>query len=106
MPPKIAEKPAAETKAGAPHQRELEAAISSITKSYGEGSIMRLGDARALVKIDVIPTGALALDLAWASAASRAAASWKFSGRNRPAKPRSCCTSSPTRKKRRTRGVH
>src|ERR1035437_5847323 len=64
MPPKIAEKPAAETKAAAPHQRELEAAISSITKSYGEGSIMRLGDARALVKIDVIPTGALALDLA------------------------------------------
>jgi recombination protein RecA len=64
MPPKIAEKPAAETKAAAPHQRELDAAISTITKSYGEGSIMRLGDARALVKIDVIPTGALALDLA------------------------------------------
>jgi recombination protein RecA len=64
MPPKIAEKPAAETKAGSSHQRELDAAISSITKSYGEGSIMRLGDARALVKIDVIPTGALALDLA------------------------------------------
>src|SRR5208283_5436865 len=63
MPPKIAEKPAAETKAGASHQRELDAAISTITKSYGEGSIMRLGDARALVKIDVIPTGALALDL-------------------------------------------
>ena len=64
MPPKIAEKPAAETKAAASHQRELDAAISTITKSYGEGSIMRLGDARALVKIDVIPTGALALDLA------------------------------------------
>ena len=67
MPPKIAEKPAAETKetkVAASHARELEAAISSITKSYGEGSIMRLGDARALVKIEVIPTGALALDLA------------------------------------------
>ncbi|MGD0088053.1 MAG: recombinase RecA [Verrucomicrobiota bacterium] len=64
MPPKIAEKPAADTKAAASHARELEAAISSITKSYGEGSIMRLGDARALVKIEVIPTGALALDLA------------------------------------------
>ena len=67
MPPKIAEKNAAETKetkATAPHARELEAAISSITKSYGEGSIMRLGDARALVKIEVIPTGSLALDLA------------------------------------------
>jgi recombination protein RecA len=67
MAPKIAEKPAADNKAtpaAATHSRELEAAISSITKSYGEGSIMRLGDARALVKIEVIPTGALALDLA------------------------------------------
>ena len=67
MPPKITEKNAAETKDAkvtASHARELEAAISSITKSYGEGSIMRLGDARALVKIEVIPTGSLALDLA------------------------------------------
>jgi recombination protein RecA len=67
MPPKTTEKATAETKepkATASHARELEAAISSITKSYGEGSIMRLGDARALVKIEVIPTGSLALDLA------------------------------------------
>ena len=64
MAPKTAEKSAAETKTATSHARELEAAISTITKSYGEGSIMRLGDARALVKIDVIPTGALALDLA------------------------------------------
>jgi recombination protein RecA len=45
-------------------QRDLDAAIHSITKTYGEGSIMRLGDERAKVKIDVIPTGALGLDLA------------------------------------------
>jgi recombination protein RecA len=45
-------------------RRELETAISTITKAYGEGSIMRLGDAQAKVKIDVIPTGALSLDLA------------------------------------------
>jgi recombination protein RecA len=45
-------------------QRDLETAISSITKAYGEGSIMRLGDAHARQKIEVIPTGALALDLA------------------------------------------
>jgi recombination protein RecA len=71
MPPKtIAEKPAPDTKSAdaakgaATRQRELDAAISSITKAYGEGSIMRLGDARAQIKIDVIPTGALALDLA------------------------------------------
>src|SRR5512136_3093073 len=75
MPPKIpektAEKPtAADAKAAeaarlaATRQRDLEAAISSITKAYGEGSIMRLGDAHAQIKIDVIPTGSLGLDLA------------------------------------------
>src|SRR4026209_1855034 len=45
-------------------QRELDAAISSITKAYGEGAIMRLGAAQALKHIEVIPTGALSIDLA------------------------------------------
>ncbi len=68
-PEKTAEKPA-ETKnaeaakLAASRQRELDAAISVITKTYGEGSIMRLGDAHALKQIEVIPTGALAVDLA------------------------------------------
>ena len=61
---KSAEKAVAETKASATRDRELDAAISSITKAYGDGAIMRLGDARAQVKIDVIPTGGLAIDLA------------------------------------------
>src|ERR1700758_609341 len=73
MPAKIVEKTpekAAETRAAeagkvaAARQRELEAAISTITKTYGEGSIMRLGDAHALKQIEVIPTGALAVALA------------------------------------------
>ena len=70
MPSKTIEKPALESKSteaakvSAARQRELDAAISTITKAYGDGSIMRLGDARAQTKIDVIPTGALALDLA------------------------------------------
>jgi recombination protein RecA len=53
-----------EPKVPATRQRDLDAAISSITKAYGEGSIMRLGDARARVAIEVIPTGALSVDLA------------------------------------------
>jgi len=61
---KAAEKSAAEPKVPGPHQRELESAISSITKAYGEGAIMRLGDAQSRVKIGVIPTGSLAIDLA------------------------------------------
>ena len=80
---KPAEKTPAEPKAATSHARELEAAISSIHKSYGDGAIMRLGDAQSKVKIGVISTGALALDLAL-----RADASWRFSGRNLPAKPR------------------
>jgi recombination protein RecA len=60
-----AEARAAETaKLAAARQRDLESAISTITKTYGEGSIMRLGDAHALKKIEVISTGALAVDLA------------------------------------------
>jgi len=45
-------------------QRELDAAISSITKQYGDGAIMRLGEVAAFHKIEVIPTGSLGLDLA------------------------------------------
>jgi recombination protein RecA len=62
---KAADTKAAEAaKLAAARERDLEAAISSITKAYGDGSIMRLGDARALRRIEVIPTGALAVDLA------------------------------------------
>jgi recombination protein RecA len=64
---KPAEKPAekaVEPKLSPTRQRDLDAAISSITKAYGDGSIMRLGDARAKVGIGFIPTGALAVDLA------------------------------------------
>ncbi|MBP7827246.1 MAG: recombinase RecA [Verrucomicrobia bacterium] len=74
MPPKSTEKGADKTAAeaksteaarqAAARQRDLDAAITTITKAYGEGSIMRLGDERAKVKIEVIPTGALGLDLA------------------------------------------
>lgn len=64
---KPAEKPAPSPEAAklaAARSRDLESAISSITKTYGEGSIMRLGDMHAQRKIEVIPSGALALDLA------------------------------------------
>ncbi len=75
MTPKSAEKTAAvetkspdktaeATKLNPARLRDLDAAISTITKTYGDGSIMRLGDARALKQIEVIPTGALAVDLA------------------------------------------
>src|SRR5438034_155811 len=42
----------------------LEAAISQIEKSYGKGSIMRLGSRDVLVPVSVIPSGCLSLDAA------------------------------------------
>jgi recombination protein RecA len=41
----------------------LEKALKDITKRYGEGSIMRLGQAKHLA-VDAIPTGSLSLDIA------------------------------------------
>lgn len=68
MPAKSSDKSSAAKTAtndkDASRQRNLDAAIASITKSYGDGAIMRLGDARGQKRIDVIPTGALAVDLA------------------------------------------
>ena len=45
-------------------QKLLEAAISQIEKSYGKGSIMRLGSRDVLVPVSVIPSGCLSLDAA------------------------------------------
>ena len=41
----------------------LEKALKDITKRYGEGSIMRLGQAKHMA-VDAIPTGSLSLDIA------------------------------------------
>src|SRR5437763_2418822 len=45
-------------------QKMLEAAISQIEKSYGKGSMMRLGSRDVLVPVSVIPSGCLSLDAA------------------------------------------
>jgi recombination protein RecA len=44
-------------------EKALDVALASITKKYGDGAIMRLGEATHL-DIDAIPTGSLALDIA------------------------------------------
>jgi len=43
--------------------KALEMALATLTKKYGEGTIMRLGEATHL-EVESIPTGSLALDLA------------------------------------------
>ena len=42
----------------------LDAAISQIEKSFGKGSIMRLGSRDILVPVSVIPSGCLSIDAA------------------------------------------
>jgi recombination protein RecA len=44
-------------------EKTLDITLANITKRFGEGAIMRLGDATHL-EVDVIPTGSLALDIA------------------------------------------
>lgn len=45
-------------------EKALELALLQIEKQHGKGSIMRLGEASAKLNVDVIPTGALSLDIA------------------------------------------
>lgn len=45
-------------------EKALELAVAQIEKQFGKGSIMRWGEAAHKMTVDVIPTGALALDIA------------------------------------------
>jgi recombination protein RecA len=45
-------------------EKALELALAQIERSFGKGSIMRLGEASARMAVEVIPTGSIALDLA------------------------------------------
>ena len=44
--------------------KALDAAITQIEKSYGKGSIMKLGDSRKNMNVETVPTGSLSLDIA------------------------------------------
>jgi recombination protein RecA len=48
----------------AEREKSLELTVSQIERRFGKGAIMKLGESRAHVKVDAIPTGAIALDLA------------------------------------------
>ena len=49
---------------GTEQEKALQAAMSQIDRKYGKGSIMKLGEASSRLLIDVIPTGAISLDIA------------------------------------------
>jgi recombination protein RecA len=44
--------------------KALDVAIAQIEKQYGKGSVMKLGDDRANMGVETVPTGALSLDIA------------------------------------------
>ncbi len=44
--------------------KALDAALTQIEKSFGKGSVMKLGDSGANMNIETVPTGSLSLDLA------------------------------------------
>ena len=46
-----------------PRKTALDKTLQDITKRFGEGAIMKFGDAKSMA-VDVIPTGTLSLDLA------------------------------------------
>lgn len=48
----------------AERDRAIDVAITQIERQFGKGSIMKLGDAASRLAIEVIPTGAIELDLA------------------------------------------
>ena len=45
-------------------RKNLDRAISQVTKQFGEGSLMRLGAEKTHLEVSAIPTGALSLDIA------------------------------------------
>src|ERR1700710_1768356 len=51
-------------KAAKARDAALQGALTQIEREFGKGSVMRMGDEGAQVRCEVIPTGALALDLA------------------------------------------
>ncbi|MTD43182.1 recombinase RecA [Conexibacter sp. W3-3-2] len=54
----------ADEKAAKARNDALQGALTQIERQFGKGSVMRMGDEGARVRVDAIPTGALSLDLA------------------------------------------
>lgn len=48
----------------AERDKALEEALSKITKQFGKGAIMKLGDKSAQMNVEAIPTGSISLDIA------------------------------------------
>ena len=70
-------------------KKALATALSQLDKTFGKGTVMRLGD-RPEMNVEAIPTGSLALPLA--SAVFPKAGSLRSTDRNPPVRPPWPCT--------------
>lgn len=79
------------TDSNAEKRKALDNAIHQITREFGAGSIMRLGDMGNKLDIDVIPTGSLALDIAVGVGGYPRGRVIEIYGRNLPVRPHWPC---------------
>ncbi|EUA34440.1 recA bacterial DNA recombination family protein [Mycobacterium xenopi 3993] len=86
-------------------EKALELAVAQIEKSYGKGSVMRLGD-ESRQPISVIPTGSIALDVALGIGGLPRGRIVEIYGRSPRVRPPSHCTRWLTPKLQGHRGVH
>src|SRR3954454_13262769 len=63
-PKEIARMDKEQEKAAKARDSALQSALTQIERQFGAGSIMKMGDDAAAVKVAAVPTGALSLDLA------------------------------------------
>jgi hypothetical protein len=78
-------------------QVALDKALGDITKRYGDGAIMRLGEAQHLL-VEAIPTGALSLDIALGVGGIPRGRITEIYGPESSGKPPCASISSPKRK--------
>ncbi len=71
-------------------QKALETTLASLNKRYGEGVVMKLGDASRL-NVEAIPTGSLSLDIALGVGGVPAGVSSKSTARRVRVRRRSAC---------------
>jgi recombination protein RecA len=85
--------------------KALQSTLADLTKRFGDGAIVRLGDATHL-QVATIPTGSLAVDIALGAGGIPRGESRKSTARKVPARQRSACTPSLRRRARRHLRVH
>ena len=79
-------------------QQALDTTLATLTKRFGEGAIMRLGEATHMT-VEIIPTGALSLDIALGVGGIPVVVSPKSMARTGRARQHWPNTSSPRRRK-------